>query len=315
MSKLFKGLVLASIIGLFFVGAVMADMLDEVQIPVGGTIAGAFYLDVQTRLVSDNSTVAPSTIAFSGAGTATELNPWVISDQYLNVNFAGNYGEWGIHLLTKNQDDIGGLAAKPLTKGPDAQWGVAGVDDDGNEVVDDDAEAGWPGTDDFVSYGGLIDEPTKDNPDNRALFAWRVQNGFLGNGVTPAILDDDEDAVAEPNEVCASGAVNYQSDWKFIVDSANTGYDVSYVRFLDDNGTPANPDDDFDVYNYAMSVFGFATGDAIMSLNTAGTMPQAAHSDDDIVGYKDVAVYLGARFHGLMPGTYGSQLYVQFINE
>src|SRR5262245_22577744 len=33
-------------------------------------------------------------------------------------------------------------------RGPDGQWGVATVDDDGNGIVDDVMEAGWPGSDD-----------------------------------------------------------------------------------------------------------------------------------------------------------------------
>jgi len=34
--------------------------------------------------------------------------------------------------------------------GPDGQWGVSGVDDDKNGIVDDIEEAGWPGSDDIV---------------------------------------------------------------------------------------------------------------------------------------------------------------------
>ena len=39
--------------------------------------------------------------------------------------------------------------------GPDQQWGSAGVDDDGNGIVDDSAEADWPGTDDVASPSNL----------------------------------------------------------------------------------------------------------------------------------------------------------------
>jgi hypothetical protein len=35
-----------------------------------------------------------------------------------------------------------------VDKGPDGQWGVAGVDDDGDGQIDNATEAGWPGSDD-----------------------------------------------------------------------------------------------------------------------------------------------------------------------
>jgi hypothetical protein len=39
--------------------------------------------------------------------------------------------------------------------GPDGQWGAATVDDDGNGIVDDSAEAAWTGTDDVPSPSDL----------------------------------------------------------------------------------------------------------------------------------------------------------------
>jgi len=38
----------------------------------------------------------------------------------------------------------------PLHPGPDRGWGDVGIDDDGNGMIDDLAEAGWPGSDDFT---------------------------------------------------------------------------------------------------------------------------------------------------------------------
>src|SRR5205085_10035126 len=34
--------------------------------------------------------------------------------------------------------------------GPDGAWGRAGIDDDGDGIVDNISEAGWPGSDDFL---------------------------------------------------------------------------------------------------------------------------------------------------------------------
>lgn len=50
---------------------------------------------------------------------------------------------------TDFRTDPGGLGAYFTNPGPDGQFGVAGVDDDGNGTVDDFAEAGWPGSDDY----------------------------------------------------------------------------------------------------------------------------------------------------------------------
>jgi prepilin-type N-terminal cleavage/methylation domain-containing protein len=40
--------------------------------------------------------------------------------------------------------------------GPDGSWGVAGTDDDGNTVMDDIWEAGWPGSDDNLANSSTL---------------------------------------------------------------------------------------------------------------------------------------------------------------
>lgn len=49
--------------------------------------------------------------------------------------------------------------------GPDQQWGTAGVDDDSNAIVDDSAEAGWPGTDDVASPSDIQSGNAYMSPD------------------------------------------------------------------------------------------------------------------------------------------------------
>ena len=49
--------------------------------------------------------------------------------------------------------NLGPLLVSP---GADGRWGVAGVDDDGNGVVDDIRDMLWPGSDDMVKVGSLI---------------------------------------------------------------------------------------------------------------------------------------------------------------
>jgi hypothetical protein len=56
--------------------------------------------------------------------------------------------------------------------GRDGGWGIAGRDDDGNGIVDDAGEAGWPGGDDLVQYDEDYDVPDFQN----MLLAARVWN-------------------------------------------------------------------------------------------------------------------------------------------
>src|SRR4029434_8854519 len=46
--------------------------------------------------------------------------------------------------------------------GPDGAWGVKGVDDDGDGIVDNVTEAGWPGSDDIVPPGRRQARKTPD---------------------------------------------------------------------------------------------------------------------------------------------------------
>jgi prepilin-type N-terminal cleavage/methylation domain-containing protein len=46
-----------------------------------------------------------------------------------------------------------GYAENP---GPDGQWGRAGVDDDGDNVIDNISEAGWPGSDDSIALQNTL---------------------------------------------------------------------------------------------------------------------------------------------------------------
>lgn len=49
--------------------------------------------------------------------------------------------------------------------GLDQQWGTAGVDDDSNGIVNDSAEAGWPGTDDVASPSDIQSGNAYMSPD------------------------------------------------------------------------------------------------------------------------------------------------------
>ncbi|MCH2612112.1 MAG: prepilin-type N-terminal cleavage/methylation domain-containing protein [Pirellulales bacterium] len=50
-------------------------------------------------------------------------------------------------------------------RGPDGRWGVASIDDDQNGLVDDGAEANWPGSDDIYSPSEIQSVSATESPD------------------------------------------------------------------------------------------------------------------------------------------------------
>lgn len=306
MSKFLKVVAFCTAWLFLLSGIPYAETVDKtVSITVGGEIKGVMEWELKVRNVSDNA--ISSIFGFIGAPNATEAAPWVIADQYIDINVKGNYGEWGIYLITDNNNsdpaslggNYAGMKPKILAWGPDKLWNTG---------------------DDILGYGGLIDTGTMDNPDNRALFAWRVEQAYLGDTVKPKIVDDNKDDKADPDEPTGSDRVNWTADWRYVVDKSNTGLDTSYVRkWLNDNGTPDDPKDDIYDYNYAYNTFGYANGKAHMSMKSDLSMPEL--KDDDSATYNpgdtrlDLALYLAARFYSLVPGDYGTKLFVRLAHE
>lgn len=84
---------------------------------------------------------------------------------------------------------------EPLGVGPDGQWGIAGVDDDGANGIDDAGEAATPGSDDFVAG-------------NRGDYSWLFT-------VTPRMVAIDATAsppVAIATECTVQAAVFHKRD-------------------------------------------------------------------------------------------------------
>ena len=50
-------------------------------------------------------------------------------------------------------------------RGPDGRWGVATIDDDQNGLIDDGAEANWPGSDDIYSPSEIQSVSATESPD------------------------------------------------------------------------------------------------------------------------------------------------------
>lgn len=97
------------------------------------------------------------------------------------------------------------------TVGADGDWGVAGVDDDGNGAIDDHVEAGWPGSDDEI-YSDSQTRNAAKSPDffDMLLVDPRHSDAdttFNPFGLYPLIYSAGEDGVYDI----------YQADEPFVV--------------------------------------------------------------------------------------------------
>lgn len=344
--KVFRFLFVVSIAVLFAVGTAGADPADPediiAELPVGITIGGSVTaieeLGVEVRNVSDNA-LNTTTFSFPAPGAGA----WVVANQYILVDFDSNYPEWGIHLVTKNLTTTFAAVAddfepKILNPGEDGEWGVADVDDDLDGTTDNDSEAGWDGSDDVRSYGGLIYPDYVDNPEARADLAWRAFDEWVdadadGAGDAIAIIPDNDNIFADFDEVTGNinpATDNWNADWKYVVDESNSDYDTAYVREWNDTTRVYE-------YNYAMCAFGYGDRSAHTSSHTApdGTnLPDDADTNPDGVsttlidasdplgaGFdgREVALYIAATL-GAVPAIpdgeeYTTEMWVQLIKE
>jgi hypothetical protein len=102
--------------------------------------------------------------------------------------FAFPFREYNYARPATNPGNNMGLMRGIWSSGPDGQWGIATVDDDGNGTVDDYSEAGYLGSDDFVSDALLDHDPISgqlphNNTDRNPYFRYdAIQR--LGNLLT-----------------------------------------------------------------------------------------------------------------------------------
>jgi hypothetical protein len=201
--------------------------------------------------------ISDNAIAAGLAFSSPGVAQWTVSDQYLNVVYNCNLPLWAIRIVTDNVSANPGMPGKPTAPGVDGVYGTP---------------------DDILSYGGLVDALTISNPDNRAPLAWQAYPGTSATGVL--------------TDATVGGAWN--SNWSYIADISNTGYD-------------ADVDGDSNVATYAYSTV-VQGGASSNGLNF--------HPDDGVrTGDGDIAVYVGARFQGLSAGAYSAALRVQLIHD
>lgn len=258
-------------------------------------------------------------IQFPGAQSVPVENPWIRSPQYLRVIYFSDEAIWGIRIITDNETNIGQVYPKPLNIGPDRDPDTPGVQNEwewerlgleGYQYISGE----WQTGDDSVSFGGLIDPNSKDNPNFRADIAWQV---FA-------------DPVPEPdsiykhplygwnvgtNPVYRNGKWIYPREWAYVVDSNNKwdGQPVlGEVFYPSPPYSPWSP-------KYEMVV----TGNPFLSYLTQYP-PMQLTNPDPRPGDCDIAVYLAACFGNmendifvatLPAGNYGTKLYLQLIHE
>lgn len=296
MSKLFR-IVLA--LG-FIMSTVLSTWAETIDIPrtirIMVNIPATTSLEIQTRNVAlDDALVDPSALGFSGIsgrGMPPAGNPWVVSDQYLRIQYSSTYGSWAVRIVTDNEDLEADLN--------DVIDTIAGAD-----INPDPAITTW-------AYSGLLSlseiaKPLLDqDPSNRAPWAWQV---FAAK--QPAVT-------APTSLIGASGALedgatigDWNDDWIYIADKNDAGYTGAILVDADRDGA-------VDDLNYGIAVIGSGPG--------GGTLAQHPAADPK-PGDGDVVVYIASRFANtnyggpsprpylLGAGDYSASLYVELIRE
>lgn len=152
-------------------------------------------------------------------------DPWVHSPQFIRVIYSSDAPIWGIRIYTDNNTDIGGVAPKVYGIGPgpdkvpgtnDDTWkagpdGIFGTKDD----IWGSGPDGKPGTDDdtlSVSYAGMINTSTKNNPNSRMKLAWQVWQD-------PVLEPDPIYKIPFTNKWNVGG--NWNDDWAYVIDKSD----------------------------------------------------------------------------------------------
>lgn len=121
---------------------------------------------------------------------ANDNGKWDPAESYTDTDGDGRYDP-PERFLDAGVDGIFSGPYEPGAKGPDGEWGNAGVDDDSNGITDDVSEYLWPGSDD-VADGSGDDYDAITNP-----------TGTEGNGVFDAgevFIDENANGIRDAGE-------------------------------------------------------------------------------------------------------------------
>ncbi len=106
-------------------------------------------------------------------------------------------------------------------KGPDGQWGKAGIDDDGAGGKDDAAEFGWPGSDDLIHVGDQF--IINGTPFGGSGFGFNASTG-RANATDSAF---SQLLALQPNYLWNNAAAMNDSNDGFLRGGANEDYDAA----------------------------------------------------------------------------------------
>ena len=233
-----------------------------------GCVYAGTSLSVRSRSM-DNPMIfyTSNYFSFNDHDTSTQDAPWVVSDQYLKIEFDSTESRWGLRIITDNvtdlQADYDGAVEYFTDVGED-------TDGDGEEYGD---------SDDLDLYSGAvyITDPDEDgtadtitdNPYYRVPLAWQVYDEDERTSIiAPAVSDSDGDGFYEEDNVsgswCESSYVyREQGDWAYVGDFGDTdcaGDEVSWnLGDVDGDGV-----DDYE-FNYNLIAWGYGTGSRNLS--------------------------------------------------
>lgn len=238
-------------------------------------------------------------LQFPDAQNATIAEPWLHSPQYLRVIYNSDEMMWGVRIVTDNETNIGQVYPKPLNPGPPDEDGVSRWEWErlglsGYQYID----GVWQTGNDNVSFGGLINPATKDNPNLRASLAWQVFNEPDPEG---------PDEIFKNWEGVWNVGGNWNDGWAYVVDKSDKSNGELVVGGIYyPNSWSAK---------YEMVVVGD------QSISYLATHP---YIGDSRLGDGDIAVYIAACFGvmengdytSILPrGDYGTVLYLELVYE
>jgi hypothetical protein len=273
-----------------------------VGVIVASTHANAIYnLSVSMRNADDTPSV---TVTFPGIDALVlGGNLWIVSPQHIHITYESHETTWAMRIITKNNLLIGGIYPKPLGTGPDLLWEWVKL---GNPAYQSIGGV-WQTGDDIVSYGGLICESSKSDPNARAPLAWQV---FRHNDpYYPDLVEHVPPLVPCPpatvlNDANAGGGPI--DAWAYMGDVGDTGY-------------VSDPTNDYYWVAYGSGGFSLLAQHPVVYTDASGdALPKP--------GGGEIIVHLGARFGlkgndgvtdiGVLPaGNYNALIYLELFHE
>lgn len=257
--------------------------------------SAVYVLDVTTE--NQDGTPVPR-LEFPGIdGLVVGGNLWIASPQFIHVRYGSHEVHWSIRLVTKNNEDIGRVYPKPLDPGPDEAWEWVRQGFSSYQYVG----GVWDTGDDIVTYGGLINTATRNDPNSRAPLAWQVfRYGDPYNPPPMGMVINPPTAIND--DAVGGGPID---EWSFMGDAGDRGYVLDSVN-------------DYFWVAYGSGIFSLLAQHPVVYRNPRGEARPKP-------GEGNMGIYVGARFGkrapdgvtdvGILPaGDYNTVIYLELIH-